>query len=78
MAKYRKDVGELIKFASRHGFTEVGINGRGHWKLLHTSGFMLVVPATPHGGGRWRKNAEAHIRRIEERNDADQNCQRSR
>lgn len=78
MSKYRKDVGELIKFAKGHGFTETGMNGRGHWRLRHTSGFMLVVPATPHGG-RWRKNAEAHIRRIEEKtNDAYRNCHRSR
>lgn len=66
MGKYRKDVGELIKFAGEHGFTEHGMNGRGHWKLRHTSGATLVVPATP-SRGRWRKNAEADIRRIEER-----------
>jgi hypothetical protein len=40
---------------------------------------MLVVPATPNSGSRWRKNAEAHIKRIEEnKNDAYRNCHRSR
>lgn len=77
--KYRKDVGELIKFAALHGFTESGMNGRGHWRLLHTSGAMLVVAATPHGGGRWRKNAEAEIKRIQENPHATyRNCHRSR
>jgi hypothetical protein len=79
MTKYRKDVGEFIKYAAGHGFTEAGMNGRGHWRLLHTSGVMLVVPATPNSGSRWRKNAEAHIKRIEEnKNDAYRNCHRSR
>lgn len=82
MGKYRKDVGELIKYAGEHGFAEAGMNGRGHWRLIHTSGFMLVVPATPNAGSRWRKNAEAHIRRIEEnkndRNPGAGNCNRSR
>jgi hypothetical protein len=79
MSKYRKDVGEFIRYASGHGFTEVGMNGRGHWKLLHTSGFTLVVPATPNSGSRWRKNATAHIKRIEEnKNDDYRNCHRSR
>jgi hypothetical protein len=77
--KYRKDVGELIKFARCHGFTEAGMNGRGHWRLLHTSGAMVVVAATPHGGGRWRKNAEADIKRIQENpHAANRNCHRSR
>lgn len=76
--KYRKDVGELIRYAADRGFTEHGMNGRGHWKLLHTSGFMLVVPATPHGS-RWRKNAEAQIKRIQENTNASyRNCHRSR
>lgn len=85
MSRYRKDVGELIRYATDRGFTEAGMNGRGHWKLLHTSGFMLVVPATPNAGSRWRKNAEAHIRRIEENKHAGSprdpgagNCHRSR
>lgn len=63
MSRYRKDVGELIKYAIERGFTEAGMNGRGHWRLRHTSGALVVVPATP-GGSRWRRNLEATIRKI--------------
>lgn len=59
-----KEVRELVKHAEENGFTCIGIGGSGHWKLRHTSGRMLVVPATPHGGRRWRQNAEAMIKRI--------------
>jgi len=76
MGRYRKDVGELIRFAVEHGFTEDGMNGRGHWRLRHTSGATLVVPGTP-SRGRWRQNAEADIRRIEEnRHDIDRHQSR--
>jgi predicted RNA binding protein YcfA (HicA-like mRNA interferase family) len=64
MGKYRKDVAEFIKHAACRGFTEDGMNGRGHWRLRHPSGATVTVAATPHGG-RWRKNAEADLRRIE-------------
>lgn len=61
--KYRKDVGEVIRFAEEHGFKCEGMTGSGHWRLRHISGPLLIVPATP-GGYRWRQNARSHIKRI--------------
>jgi predicted RNA binding protein YcfA (HicA-like mRNA interferase family) len=61
---FRKDVGEFIKHAKGHGFHVEGMTGGGHWKLRHTSGAMLIVPATPGGGSRWRRNLESTMRKI--------------
>jgi predicted RNA binding protein YcfA (HicA-like mRNA interferase family) len=61
---FRKDVGQFIKQAKCHGFHVVGMTGSGHWKLRHTSGATLIVPATPGGGSRWRRNLESTMKRI--------------
>ena len=60
---YRKDVREFISLAKGHGFSVEGMNGGGHWKLRHTSGAWMTVPATP-SGYRWRKNLESTMKRI--------------
>jgi predicted RNA binding protein YcfA (HicA-like mRNA interferase family) len=62
--QFRKDVGQFIKYAKAHGFHVEGMTGGGHWKLRHTSGAMLIVPATPGGGSRWRRNLESTMRKI--------------
>lgn len=65
MNKYRKDVRDVVRFAEDKGFVACkGMTGSGHWKLLHPAGGMLILPATPHRGGRWVKNVHADIRRI--------------
>ena len=62
---YRKDVREFIQHAQTYGFKCEGMTGGGHWRLRHaSSGAMLIVPATPRGGSRWRKNLEATMRRV--------------
>lgn len=61
---YRKDVREFINRAKDHGFSCEGMTGSGHWRLRHTSGASLIVPATPGGGSRWRKNLESIMRQI--------------
>lgn len=63
MSKYRKDVREFINQAEGQGFRCEGMTGGGHWKLRHSSGATLIVPATP-GGYRWRKNLESIMKRI--------------
>lgn len=62
--KYRKDVGEIIRFAKVNNFACVGMTGTGHWKLRHKGGGIVIVPATP-SGGRWDKNVRAQIKRIQ-------------
>lgn len=64
MTQFRKDVGEFIRHASSRGFRNEGLTGSGHWKLKHTSGAVIIVPATPRGGSRWRQNLEARVKRI--------------
>jgi predicted RNA binding protein YcfA (HicA-like mRNA interferase family) len=64
MTQFRKDVGQFIKQAKGQGFHCEGLTGSGHWKLRHTSGAVIIVPATPRGGSRWRQNLEALARRI--------------
>lgn len=61
---YRKDVREFISHAKGHGFSCEGMTGSGHWRLRHTSGASLIVPATPGGGSRWRKNLESTMKQI--------------
>lgn len=61
---YRKDVREFIQHARGFGFQCEGMTGGGHWRLRHTSGAMLIVPATPGGGSRWRKNLEATMKKV--------------
>lgn len=61
--KYRKDVGQFIKHAAGYGFACEGMTGGGHWRLRHSSGAILIVPATP-GGGRWQQNLAATMKRI--------------
>lgn len=60
----RKDVAEFIEHARENGFRNEGITGSGHWKLVHRSGAILIVPATPRGGSRWQKNLTARVKRI--------------
>lgn len=62
--RYRKDVGEFIKYARARGFECEGMTGSGHWRLRHTSGAVIIAPATPGGGSRWRQNLEAYVRQI--------------
>ena len=61
---FRKDVGQFIKHSKSQGFHCEGMTGSGHWRLRHTSGQMLIVPATPGGGSSWRKRMESIMRRI--------------
>lgn len=60
----RKEVGQFIKYAEANGFTREGLTGSGHWKLRHTSGAVIIAPATPGGRCRWRKNLEAYVKQI--------------
>lgn len=64
MGRYRKDVGEVIKYAENRGFTCVGMTGSGHWRLRHTGGRTVIISATPTSRSRWRKNSINHIDRI--------------
>lgn len=63
MPRYKKDVGEIIRYAESRGFELTGMTGSGHWRLRHKNGPILILAATPNGGSRWRKNAIAHINR---------------
>jgi predicted RNA binding protein YcfA (HicA-like mRNA interferase family) len=63
VSRYRKDVGEVIKYAQCRGFECLGMTGSGHWKLKHPTGGLLILPATP-SGSRWVKNVHSDIRRI--------------
>lgn len=63
--KYRKDVGQFIRFAEDRGFRCEGLTGGGHWKLRHTSGAVVIAPATPRNRSRWRKNLEAYVKQID-------------
>jgi hypothetical protein len=65
MPQFKKEVGELIRYAKKHGFHCEGMNGAGHWRLRHHGGQILIVPATP-SKGRWRQNAVSQIKRIDE------------
>jgi predicted RNA binding protein YcfA (HicA-like mRNA interferase family) len=67
---YRKDVGQFIKHARGQGFSVEGMTGSGHWRLRHTSGAVLIVPATPGGSSRWRKNLESTMKGIVSRETA--------
>lgn len=62
--QFRKDVGQFIKHAKTHGFHVEGMTGGGHWRLRHTNGAMLIVPATPSGSGRWRQNLESTMKKL--------------
>lgn len=61
--RYRKDVHEMVSYAKKHGFSEEGMTGSGHWKMRHTSGEVLILSATP-SGTRWRRNVRATIDKI--------------
>ncbi len=63
MGRYRKDVGEVIKYAESRGFQCVGMTGSGHWRLRHSGGRTVVISATP-GRGRFRQNSIRDINRI--------------
>ena len=65
MARPKKEVAEVIRFAQTRGFVMEGLTGSGHWRLRHKSGSIIILSATPHGGSRNRKNALALIQRID-------------
>jgi hypothetical protein len=65
MARQHKAVREVIDYARGFGFTlQGGLTGSGHWRLVNRVGKQVILPATPRGN-RWRKNAEALIRRMD-------------
>lgn len=71
--RFRKDVGQFVRYAGGHGFACEGMTGSGHWKLRHPSGAVIIVPATP-GGYRWKANLEAQVRRMTNKeNDHERN-----
>ena len=65
MARPKKEVAEVIRYAKARGFEVTGLTGSGHWRLRHKSGPIVILSATPHGGNRCRKNALALIQRID-------------
>ena len=71
MGRYKKDVGDIIRIARNHGFTCEGMTGSGHWRLRHTCGQMMIVSATPSGGGRWRQNVLNTMHKINNQHTKD-------
>ena len=61
----RKDVQEVADILIRHlGFRYAGdMTGTGHHVMVHRKG-QMTLPATPHGGNRWRENAIAQAERL--------------
>lgn len=64
MGRYHKVVKEVIDLAKDHGFHCEGMTGSGHWRLRHTGGQMMIISATPKGGGRWRHNVISTMNKI--------------
>lgn len=62
MPAYKKEVGDVIKYAKDFGWELDGMTGSGHWRLKHRQGRKITIPATP-SGGSWRKKAIGDIHR---------------
>lgn len=60
----KKDVKQVIQYATNHGFHFEGYTGSGHVRIRHKGGRAVIMPMTPNGGNRWRKNALALIHKI--------------
>lgn len=63
MARYRKEVAEVIRYAEERGFKLEGYTGSGHWLMKHPLAGKLIIPSTP-SGYSWRQNTLADIRRL--------------
>lgn len=63
--RMRKDVQEVADILVNHlGFRYAGTTGTEHHLLIHPNGGRTTLPATPHGGNRWRENAIAEAERV--------------
>jgi hypothetical protein len=60
----KKEVKQVIQYATGYGFTYEGHTGSGHCRLRHSGGQLIIMPSTPNGGRRWRENTLAMIHRI--------------
>jgi hypothetical protein len=58
-----KRVTALIEYGALCGFSCDGLNGRGHFRLVHPNGAVVRIPSTP-GDYRGDDNARAEMRRL--------------
>jgi hypothetical protein len=56
------DVRGILRTLRKHGYT-VKQHGGNHYKVYEGRRLVYVLPTTP-GGGRWRQNAMADLRRL--------------
>jgi hypothetical protein len=61
----RKDVKQLIEYATDYNFHFENKTGSGHIRLRHKGGKTVILPTTPKSGNRWRQNTLALIHRID-------------
>lgn len=61
MASAQKELREIIRAAERQGWRAEKRSR--HWKLYSPDGEAIVVAAATPGGGRWKANLIAELRR---------------